>query len=93
MSHATQELDDMMRSQFPNGTRVRWTEIREGSWAGNGEGIVVAYEGERPLFDGYAATKTQPPRGPALCIILDGPRKYDIWVAPGDVEKLNLVAA
>ena len=82
------ELDDMMRAQFPNNTHVRWTGARDGSWAGSGEGIVVAYEGQRPYFEGYAATKTQPERGPAIAIILDGPRKLEVWVPPHEVEKL-----
>lgn len=89
-----QEVDAAIRAVFPNSTRVRWNGAKPGSWTGAGTGIIVAYDSERPYFEGYAATKTQPERGPALCVLLDDvdtkyPRRQEVWVSPSDIEKIN----
>ena len=82
------EIDETLRQMCPNSTKVRVT-VREGSWAGAGTGIIVAYEGERPYFEGYPATKTQPERGPAFCVVLDGDKKLDMWVRPDEIQRLE----
>ena len=91
---AVREVDEAIRAHFPNSTKVRWTGARVGGWSGEGKGIIVAYEGERPYFEGYPASKTQPERGPALCILLNDadpkhPRRSEVWAAPSEVEKLD----
>ena len=91
---AVREIDEAIRAHFPNSTKVRWLAARPGSWTGKGEGIIVAYDGERPYFEGYPSTKTQPERGPALCVLLSDadpkhPRRHEVWVSPSEVEKIN----
>jgi hypothetical protein len=78
------------------GDRVIWVGALDaqgndkGGWAGNGKGRVLDYSPDRPYFVGGQKTEpNQPPRGPAILVLLDGGdenkssgKKFDIWVPP-----------
>lgn len=83
------------------GDRVVWLGALDqegkskGGWAGNGKGRILDYSPDRPYFTGGQKTEpNQPPRGPAILVLLDGgnekvgfgtesqPKKYDVWVRP-----------
>lgn len=71
------------------GDRVRMKNVREGSWAGDGSGRICGYEEARPYFPGGSpGSKDAPPRGPAICIALDGPKANEgkeantVWISP-----------
>jgi hypothetical protein len=91
------------------GDRVIWLGALDasgnskGGWAGNGKGRILNYSSNRPYFQGGKLTEpNEPPRGPAILVLLDGGdeatgKKFDVWVRPlaSDIatDKSAVVAA
>ncbi len=71
------------------GDRVRILNVKPGGWMGDGTGTIRHYDPSRDYFPGGTpGGKDQPPKGPAIMVILDGPasnkekEKLDFWVTP-----------
>ena len=86
------------------GDRVIWLGALDkegnpkGGWAGNGRGVIAAYEKARRHFEGTAPARPatheregEASLGPAIGILLDNGdpnslKKYDVWVRPSKLE-------